>query len=610
MKNVIPSACIAFAAILTISSCKKDNSAAPPDPGDKAVAVQFGSNIGGIVYRAGTSLLKATGSSWDAADAIGVFMVDNGTVNVRNSEANKKYVTTAGDGTFTPATSTDTVYYPINGDKVDFIACYPYASSIASLGAYPVNVADQSNPAAIDLLYAKATNSSNGYDKTNALPVTLSFSHQLSKLTLNVSAPISSTQIAPADLTGMTVSIAGLNTQAQFDLTAGTLGSGSNVTNITPFTATAGAKYEAILLPGSFSGVSVTFGITAGNNPGNYVWNVPDGAFETGKEYVYNISFTGTAGDVSVTGAINPWDVIDSEIVLTSPADNASVNAYVAAFPVTFTWNKVPTVSGYTLKLSPTGDFTTVGAFVAFDAGDNDSYDLDKTTCEGLLATVAAAAGSAYTGKAALQWMVEPSAGQPTNVAVQTRTLYAIGGESAFPYELNDGTNSEEWTVTATCGLHTCASYSSGTNDGVPENMLLGDIVGSTHGERDKWWHINESLCGMGDDNGAYRRILLVIDMKSVKSVKKITEQIRFMVGNSVISTSTDNINWTQHSPTLTFTWSNHNQQMLELTNPVEARYIRIQISAAWPATDGSAGCWAGGFSINRVWVYGSNNGE
>jgi hypothetical protein len=140
--------------------------------------------------------------------------------------------------------------------------------------------------------------------------------------------------------------------------------------------------------------------------------------------------------------------------------------------------------------------------------------------------------------------------------------------------------------------------------------MLLGDIVGTTHGERDKWWHINESLCGMGDDNGGYRRILLVIDMKSVKSVKKITEQIRFLVGNSVISTSTDNTTWTSHGTTLTFPWSNHAQQELVLENPVEARYIRIHISAAWPATDGSAGCWNGGFSINRVWVYGSNNGE
>jgi hypothetical protein len=39
------------------------------------------------------------------------------------------------------------------------------------------------------------------------------------------------------------------------------------------------------------------------------VWNLPDGInFEAGKEYIYSISFTGTSGNVSVTGDINPWE--------------------------------------------------------------------------------------------------------------------------------------------------------------------------------------------------------------------------------------------------------------------------------------------------------------
>jgi hypothetical protein len=252
-------------------------------------------------------MLKASGSTWGAGDAIGVFMVDKGTINVRNSEANKKYVTSTGNGTFAPATSPDTVYYPVNGDKVDFIAYYPYALSITTLGAYPVNVANQSNPAAIDLLYAKATNGGSGYDKTNAFPVTLSFSHQLSKLTLNVSAPEASTQITPADLTTMTVSIAGLNTSASFNLAAGTLGAASVPAAITPRTVTAGEKYEAILLPGSFSGVSVTFTITDGKNPDAYVWNLNADTFQAGKEHVYSVSFTD--GAIAVTGVITDWTV-------------------------------------------------------------------------------------------------------------------------------------------------------------------------------------------------------------------------------------------------------------------------------------------------------------
>jgi hypothetical protein len=281
-------------------SCKNDS--VTPLPEDEPVAVQFSSNIGSQA-----SLIKplAAGSAWASNDAIGVFMVNNSTTTVRDGATNKKYVTASGDGNFAPDGTGNTIYYPANGDKVDFIAYYPYVSSITSLGAYSVNVSTQTTPAAIDLLYAKATNSNSGYDKSNSSPIALSFSHQLSKLTLNISA---STQFSTSDLTTMTVSIAGLNTQASFNLGAGALGSASNKAAITPRTVTAGSKYEAILLPGAFTGVSVTFVISAGSNPGTYVWNVPDGAFVAGKDYVHAIAFTGAGEAISVTGTITDWD--------------------------------------------------------------------------------------------------------------------------------------------------------------------------------------------------------------------------------------------------------------------------------------------------------------
>jgi hypothetical protein len=269
------------------------------------------------------------------------------------------------------------------------------------------------------------------------------------------------------------------------------------------------------------------------------------------------------------------------EIDLNLPADNASVNAYVATFPVTFTWTKIPTVSGYTLKLSPTGDFTTEGAFVAFDAGDNNSYNLDKTTCEGLLATVAAAAGSAYTGKVALQWTVVPTT-PAANVTTQVRTLVAIGGESDFPYELNPNRlNADGWTVSA-----------SSTNGAfVPGNIL-------TEGSH---WESNGTL---GALNGA---VALTIDMQNVKTVTQINEQIRIAVGNSNIYVKKNEADeWTPVG-TLNFDYSNNDKKELILENPVEARYIHIQITTTW---NNNADYWVHYLSIHHVWVYGSNNGE
>jgi hypothetical protein len=287
-------------------SCSKDDKVTVL-PKDEPVAVQFNSNIGNLAIRSSGVKPLAAGSSWAANDAIGVFMVNHSTTTVRDAATNRKYTTSSGgaSGNFTPDAG-NTVYYPVNGDKVDFISYYPYVASITTLGAYSVDVSDQSTPATIDLLYAKATNSGNGYDKTNTSAVALSFSHQLCKFTLNTSVAGDATQIFAADLTDMTISIAGMNTEASFNLAAGTLGAGSSVAAITPRTATAGAKYEAILLPGSFSGVTVTFVISTGAGAGTYVWNVPDDAFEAGKEYVNDITFT-DAGTVSVTGTIVDW---------------------------------------------------------------------------------------------------------------------------------------------------------------------------------------------------------------------------------------------------------------------------------------------------------------
>jgi hypothetical protein len=397
-------------------SCQKNDSPASL-PDDELVAVQFSSNIGGLAIKAAGIKPLAVGSTWDSNDAIGVFMVDNGANTVRNAETNKKYVTATGNSNFAPAdpTATNTVYYPVNGDKVDFIAYYPYTSSITTLGDYSVNVATQTTPANIDLLYAKATNSGSGYDKDNTSAVALTFGHQLSKLTLNVTAA-GSTQIAPADLTTMTVKIGGLNTQASFNLATGTLGTASAVADITPYTATAGQKYEAILLPGNFSGVSVTFTITDGSNPGNYVWNIPNGAFEAGKDYRYSVSFTGTSGDVSVTGTIVDWETPPA-ITLIAPLDEAAIDENTATFPLSFQWTQIPEVADYTFKLSPNSAFPDDPSTIVFPSVAAGSQALTAAYCDKLLGDFGLPLGATSPP---LYWTVVPTSGG-TGVATVTR---------------------------------------------------------------------------------------------------------------------------------------------------------------------------------------------
>jgi hypothetical protein len=498
-------------------------------------------------------------------------MVNHGSNNVRNEATNKRYVTAAGDGNFAPFAAVDTVYYPVNGDKVDFIAYYPYVSSIATLGAYTVNVSDQSAPAAIDLLYAKATGSG-GYDQTNTSPVALSFSHRLCKLTLNIAAPAASTQITASDLSGMTVSIAGLNTQAPFDLSAGTLGAASAPTAITPYTATAGAKYEAILLPGNFTGVSVTFGISGGNAPGSYVWNVPDGAFEAGKEYVYSVSFTGASGEVSATGTIAPWDVVYAATPLLSPADGAGLLVYSG--PARVEWTPVDAIP-YTVKIATTAEGLT-STLLTMDAGITDHLDLTESEVVNLVALAGITDdGNPHT----LYWTVVPTGVSATSYQIRS-VIVQYPAASDFSDVRSWGVTFSSWQgsdVLHDDGLSDNHPYHDGGGGAwtwEPGNVLVPDWGNQTY------WHTYST--------GSMPQ-WLTVDMKSFKKLTGLEYQNAYS-GDALpkaftIDVSNDGSTWTKVLEYTDFTTS-RDLQALDFENQgtfggssVWARYYRINIT-------------------------------
>jgi hypothetical protein len=403
-----------------LSSCKKSDPA-QEDP-DVAVAVRFSSNIGNTA-----TLTKAFDSSWEASDAIGVFMTNNGAATVSNEATNKKYVTSSGDGNFAADGTVNDIYYPANGGKVDFIAYYPYQSSIATLGSYNVIVSNQSTPAAIDLLYAKATNSGNGYDKTHTSPIALNFAHKLSKLELSVSATTAS-GITSAELAAMTVKITGLKTTASFDLATGTLGAAATPADITLHTVTAGSLYDAILLPtGAFTDgeLTVTFTITGGINDGTYTWNVPAGAFDPATQYNYAVAIGGGGVVTGVmTGGITSWEPGGSPtpgvIAHNAPAVNETLSANTAHV---FEWTTLPNVTAYTIKFAGSANDLAATTMLA-EVGNSNSFTLPAETLESFLAT----AGVPANGTAVpVYWTVVPTdPAQYSAVAVQVSMFNAI----------------------------------------------------------------------------------------------------------------------------------------------------------------------------------------
>ena len=98
-------------AALMIAACSNNEN--EPQVDDGRIAVSFAGEI---------TLPRATTDTWEANDGIGIYMLEHGMKTVTDGATNRKYVTTAGDGKFTPAGTEQTIYFPLNADeKVDFI---------------------------------------------------------------------------------------------------------------------------------------------------------------------------------------------------------------------------------------------------------------------------------------------------------------------------------------------------------------------------------------------------------------------------------------------------------------------------------------------------------
>ncbi|WP_316831503.1 fimbrillin family protein [Pedobacter aquatilis] len=317
------------------TACRKDK--APETPNEIRTAVQFSSAINGQIKT------KAADNSWDANDAIGVFM-KTGTGLANTSASNKSYTTT-GDGQFKASATEQTIYYPENGSSVDFIAYYPFKQSLVN-NTYAVDVNNQTTQSAIDLLYA---NNANGLSKTNT-NANLIFTHQLSKVEITVKAGTGVT-----DLNGLGVNVSGVKSLASFDLATGTLSGQTQVANVVAKTSIKNSLTvaEAILIPTTDeTGTKVIFSI----GTKTYTWTLPAGSkFESGKKYTYEVELKGE-------GTTTPGIATAIKATITNWNDVPSGSYSLEQETVTTT---PPTLSGYMEMPLITTDENTV--FVSHD---------------------------------------------------------------------------------------------------------------------------------------------------------------------------------------------------------------------------------------------------
>lgn len=233
-------------AALMIAACSNNEN--EPQVDDGRIAVSFAGEI---------TLPRATTDTWEANDGIGIYMLEHGMKTVTDGATNRKYVTTAGDGKFTPAGTEQTIYFPLNADKkVDFIAYYPQTDLTVHI--YKVDVSDQKVPADIDLL---RSDNATGKDKSTNT-VDLKFFHRLSRVEVELTA---GEGVSDAELAGMGITLSKQPVKADFDVLQNTLTAGQDLATLTLNTAADGKTASAIILPQEgASGRSLELTLTGG----------------------------------------------------------------------------------------------------------------------------------------------------------------------------------------------------------------------------------------------------------------------------------------------------------------------------------------------------------
>ena len=292
MKRFFP---ILAVALLFMAGCEKDVT-------NGSVEIKFSGNVAQIQTRvSGTD-----GTIWNSNDAVGIYMIkaDPGTFSAANILADNKQHTASGGATakFTPADGMH-LFYPNNSSDVKFAAYYPYSSSVTDF-KLPIDVSNQSNLSAIDVLYSPVT--TDGYNRTTNSPVQLKFAHSLSKLVFKIS---NNATITEPVANGITAAVSNQKTSGELDLTNGTITASGTATTVVSdgravVVAEGIAMVEMIVLP---SASTANMNFTFVNNAGQiFTVTIPNSSWEGGCRYTYNIKLGNEKAEID--SDIEPWD--------------------------------------------------------------------------------------------------------------------------------------------------------------------------------------------------------------------------------------------------------------------------------------------------------------
>ncbi len=243
---------------------------------------------------------RVAGTQWEGDEVIGVTIYSSGQT-IAIGEPYSRYQTSdvGTTASFSPAAGVEDLFYPQSG-AVDVIAYYPYR--VPTSGLLTLDLEEQDNQEAIDLLWAKAEEQTKSREA-----VTLAFEHQLTKIVVELET---AGYIQAEDLYGATLSIEGIYVDGEFDLHAGVVATATNATPtsvvLTGVLNSSNMSGNAIVLPQTSK---PTFRITTQSNI-EYSVTAP-AQINFGQGEIHTFVITVSNVELELSAKISPW--IESE---------------------------------------------------------------------------------------------------------------------------------------------------------------------------------------------------------------------------------------------------------------------------------------------------------
>lgn len=330
-KNNIIAAVAAFTLALT--ACQNDDNLTGDNTGKTPIELNFSVADGkaeinnhseGSPTRAAST--RATGSAFEVADKVGVFFAAKDATTLTGLATDRaNHLYTLGDKGWT----TTPLYWDDLGSatSLDLYGYYPQAATAplnkAGNGISWTSPTDQSTAAKLTAADLLLSNDVKAYTKAATSTPTLTFTHAMAKLRINLVDNSTDTDAyTKAELAAAKATIKGLNTKCEvaFVGTAKTVSGASTPTDITPMEATAAdatqaSSFEAIVVPQKVTASALLAAITITSNKTDRTYSVKADAsgFDLQQGMLNTLTVTITKSDVKVNMTVTDWGTGTSE---------------------------------------------------------------------------------------------------------------------------------------------------------------------------------------------------------------------------------------------------------------------------------------------------------